>query len=149
MTSGFVYKQLSGHFADDTFIMYNSLKATTIETVINTELKRVSTWLRLNKLSLNADKTELIFFHFKQHALSYDSISIQFNYTKLTHVDNVKYLGMYIDKHLSWNFHIFQLSKKLSRANGILSKLRHSVPLYKYIPQFSIPMYYMNVTSGV
>ena len=50
-----------GHFADDTFIIYNSKKGKTIETVINTELKEVIKWLRLNKLSLNAGKTELIF----------------------------------------------------------------------------------------
>ena len=31
-----------GHFADDTFIMYNSLKVKTIETVINTELKSLN-----------------------------------------------------------------------------------------------------------
>ena len=36
---------------------------------------------------------------------------------------------MYIDKYLSWNYHIQHLSTKLSRANGILSKLRHNAPL--------------------
>ena len=36
---------------------------------------------------------------------------------------------MYIDKYLSWNFYIQQLSRKLSRANGILSKFRHNVPI--------------------
>ena len=36
-----------GHFADGTFIIYNSKKAKTIETVINTELKAVIKWLRL------------------------------------------------------------------------------------------------------
>ena len=36
---------------------------------------------------------------------------------------------MYIDKHLTWNFHILQLSKKLSRANGILSKIRYYAPI--------------------
>ena len=35
---------------------------------------------------------------------------------------------MYIDKHLSWNVHIQELCKKLSRANGILSKLRYNAP---------------------
>ena len=93
------------------------------------EIKEVSKWLSLNKLSLNADKTDLIFFHSKQHALNYDSISIKFNGIKLFPIDNVKYLGMYIDKYLSWNFHIQQLSKKLSRANGILSKLCHIAPI--------------------
>ena len=119
----------SGHFADDTFILYSNNDLKTIETVVNHELNLVSKWLRLNKLSLNSDKTELIFFHSKQHTLNYDEISIKLNGKKLTPVDYVKYLGVYLDKFLSWNFHILQLSKKLSRANGILSKLRHNAPI--------------------
>ena len=77
----------SGHFADDTFIMYGSKKLSTIETVINYELKLVSKWLKLNKLSLNSDKTELIFFHSMRHTLSYNNISIKFNKKKLIPVD--------------------------------------------------------------
>ena len=115
-----------GHFADDTFIIYNSVKAKTIETVINTELKEVIKWLRLNKLSLNAGKTELIFFHSNRHQLNYDNIYIKFNGVRLKPVDFIKYLGMFIDKYLNWNHHITNLSKQLSRANGILSKLRYN-----------------------
>ena len=78
--------------------------------------------LRLNKLSLNASKTELIFFHSQRHKLDYDNITIKLNRRmKLKPVDFVKYLGMLIDKYLSWDFHINQLCKSLSRANGILS----------------------------
>ena len=65
--------------------------------------------------------------------MNYDSISIKFNGNKLFPVDNVKYLCMYIDKYLSCNFHIQQLSKNLSRANGILSKLRHNAPINTYL----------------
>ena len=119
----------AGHFADDTFIIYNSKKLKTLETVVNTELKQVVKWLNLNKLSLNAAKTELIFFHSKRHSLNYDNISIKFNGVKLKPVDYLKYLGMYIDKHLTWDHHISELSKKLSKANGILSKLRYNAPL--------------------
>ena len=35
------------HLADDTFIVFNSKKPKTIETVINYELKKVTKWLRL------------------------------------------------------------------------------------------------------
>ena len=73
----------TGHFADDTFILYNSKTAKTIETIVNTELKRVSTRLRLNKLSLNRDKTELIFFHSRRNTLNHDNISIKFKGKKL------------------------------------------------------------------
>ena len=48
---------------------------------------------------------------------------------KLKPVDYIKYLGMYIDKHLNWNQHIDELTKKLNRANGILSKLRYNTTL--------------------
>ena len=88
-------KTISGHFADDTFLMYNSKNLKTIKIIVNTELNQVSKWLSLNKLSLNADKTDLIYFHSKQHALNYDIISIKFNGIKLFPVDNAKYLGMY------------------------------------------------------
>ena len=56
-------------------------------------------------------------------------ISIKFNNKKLYPVDHIKYLGMYIDKYLSWNIHLQHLSKKLSRACGILSKLRYNAPI--------------------
>ena len=118
-----------GHFADDTFIIYNSKKAKTIETVINTELKEVIKWLRLNKLSLNAGKTELIFFHSTRHKLDYEKVYIYFNGVRLTPVDNIKYLGMFIDKFLNWNHLVNNLCKQLSRANGVLSKLRHNASL--------------------
>ena len=126
-----------GHFADDTFIIFNSKKAKTIETVINTELKEVIKWLRLNKLSLNAGKTELIFFHSSRHQLNYDNIYINFNGVRLKPVEFIKYLGMFIDRYLNWNHHITNLSKQLSRANGILSKLRYNASL-----DFCLQVYY-------
>ena len=49
-------KTESGHFADDTFIMFGSDMLGTIESIVNYELKLVSKWLKLN-----AGKTELIF----------------------------------------------------------------------------------------
>ena len=137
----------SGHFADDIFILFSSTKLGSIESVVNFELKLASKWLKLNKLSLNADKTKLIFFCSKQHPLNYNQISIKFNGVKLMPVDHVKYLGMYLDKYLLWNHHVFQLSHKLSRANGILSKLRHNAPfktvLQVYYAIHTLPMVVM------
>ena len=131
-------KTSSEHFADDTFIMYSSKKLKSIETVINYELKHVIRWLRLNKLSLNAGKTELIFFYPKSMKnMNFENVYINFNGHRLIPVDYLKYLGMYIDKHLDWNHHIYELSKKLSQTNGILSKLRYNAPL-----EICIQVYY-------
>ena len=143
-------KTSCGHFADDTFIVFHSKKPKTIETIINTELKEIVKWLRLNKLSLNAAKTELIFFHSYKHPLNYDNISIKMNGIKLTPVDFIKYLGMYLDKFLDWNHHIEELKKKLSRANGILSKLRYNAPLDLCLQVYYAIFYsYLNIGCNV
>lgn len=81
--------------------MFSSKKLKTIETVVNHELKLVSKWMNLNKLSLNTDKTKLIIFYSKQKLLDTDNFSIKLNGIKLELNNNVKYLGMYLDKHLS------------------------------------------------
>ena len=52
-----------------------------------------------------------LFFRSKQHSLDYENNSIKFNGVKLKPVEQVKYLGIYIDKYLSWNFHISQVSQ--------------------------------------
>ena len=141
-------KASSGHFADDTFIIYNSKKLKTIETVINTELKQVIKWLRLNKLSLNAGKTELIFFHSKYSKnLNFENVYINFDGIRLLPVDYVKYLGMLIDNNLTWNYHINDLSKKLSQVNGILSKLRYNAPLEICI-QVYFALFYSKLIYG-
>ena len=52
------------------------------------------------------------------------SISIKLDGFKHDPTENVRYLDVYVDNFLSWDFHISQLFNKLSRAKGILSKLR-------------------------
>ena len=125
-------KTSSTHFADDTCILYsNNLKNNkpkTLETVLNTDLKAVVEWLKANRLSLNAKKSKLLIFQSKRKTLNYDNFSIKLDGVKLKPESYVKYLGMIIDNHLSWDDHIQNLSIKLSRANGILAKLRHFVP---------------------
>ena len=43
--------------------------------------------------------------------------------------DYVKFLGVFIDKNLTWKYHIDYIASKINRAVGIISRLRHSLPL--------------------
>ena len=36
-----------------------------------------------------------------------------------------KYLGIYLDKHLTWNFQLDGIKSKLSRSCGLLAKLKY------------------------
>ena len=118
----------ASHFADDTAIVYANKNIKTLESNLNYDLKAVSEWLRSNRLSLNVNKTKLLYFRSSRSKFNSDNISIKLQGTKLINTDNVKYLGLFIDDHLSWTTHTKYLSLKLSRSNGILSKLRHFVP---------------------
>ena len=83
-----------GHFADDTFIIFASKKLKTIESVLNNELKFASKWMKLNKLSLNRVKTQLIIFHTKRKKVE-KSLSIKTDGQKIPAVYKVK-VFMYV-----------------------------------------------------
>ena len=106
----------SSHFADDTCIVYSAKKIKTLETVINFDLKCSSEWLKANRLSLNVDKTKLLLFQSKVRKVDNGSFSIKLQGVKLSPSNSVKYLGVFIDNHLSWDTHIQAWSIKLSRA---------------------------------
>ena len=72
--------------------MYSSNKLKTIETVLNHELKLASNWLKINKLSLNKDKTNLIIFHSKRKYVDKLNLSIKIDGHRIPVVDKVKYL---------------------------------------------------------
>ena len=115
------------HFADDTNLLHISESFRKAQKYLNFDLKFLHKWLLANKISLNCDKTELIFFH-KPRTKSPNNLKIKLNGTVLKHTHSIKYLGVSLDETLSGDQHCIELSKKLSRANGMLSKPRHYAP---------------------
>ena len=61
------------------------------------------------------------------HKKHIPNISIKINGQNLEQCDSYKYLGIYIDKNLSWKVHVEHVCKKLSKACGALAKTRHYV----------------------
>ena len=114
------------HFADDTnlLIFDNSLKS--LKKKINIDLKLLCHWLNANKISLNSSKTEYILFRHKLKPVNYE-LKLKINGKKLYPSTYIKYLGIFLDKNLSWEKHINVTSLKRRRANGALAKLRHYV----------------------
>ena len=97
------------HFAGDTNLLYVSENPKSIQNKINQDLKSLCTWLRANKISLNASKTELIIFRDPRKKMKMD-LKIKIDGKKLVPCSSVKYLGVYIDCHLNWNTHRTELS---------------------------------------
>ena len=116
----------SRHFADDTNLLAINKSLKKIRKQLNFDLRFLSKWLRANKISLNAGKTEMIIFRHPMKQLKYE-LKLKINGKRLYQSDFVKYLGILIDPHLKWNYHIDFIAPKLSRALGMLTKIRHFV----------------------
>ena len=82
--------------------------------------------MKANKISPNASKTEMLIFCHPNKTLNYD-LKINLDGKRLYPSRYVKYLGILIDSHLNWSYHVELLAPKLSRAIGMLSKIRHFV----------------------
>ena len=93
---------------------------------INSELSGVNDWLQLNKLSLNINKTKAMIFHNPQKKV--DKINIKLNDIDIEFVDQFNYLGIILDKHLSWKPHIQRISQKVCKTVGVMNKLKNTVP---------------------
>ena len=116
------------HFADDTNLLNVSNSPKQMQKQVNIDLKLLYKWLLANKISLNCSKTELIFFKRRGSNHVDFKYKIKLNGLILRESDYIKYLGVYLDSHLSGKYHCEILRPKLSRACGMLSKARHFVP---------------------
>ena len=112
------------HFAYDTNLLNFNSCVKSINKQVNYDLKNLSNWLKANKISLNVGKTELVLFTSSKKQLECD-LKIKLNGKRFYETDSVKYLGIQIDKRLTWKQHINHVALKLIKANAMLSKLRH------------------------
>jgi hypothetical protein len=130
-------------YADDTTLSVNLSSNPNLPEIshdINAELQKVSNWLKLNKLSLNAAKTKCMIFHTPNKIVQVPSLTIENE--SIEFVDSFNFLGIIIDKNLSWKAHISCISKKIAKVNGILNKLKH------YLPEVTLKIMYNSLIGS-
>ena len=93
-------------FPDDTNIFYTDKNVKALETSINIELQKQLAY-----------QPEICMFDKEQNK----DVDLE---SKVY----IKYLGVLIDKNLSWKDHIDAISTKTSKNVGLIAKLRHFVP---------------------
>ena len=90
-------------FADDTNLFCSSNDIKTLFLNKNLELRKISEWLRANKLSLNEYKTLFTFFHRFQDR---DNLPLRLPFSKINDYDikrssSIKFHGVLVDEHRS------------------------------------------------
>ena len=123
-------------FADDsTFIneinavFQNTKIDNSVEENMNRELEKIYNWLAVNKLSLNVGKTKFMIFHTPRTKINYNP-NISINGISLERVKDFNFLGLTINENLSWKPHEDKIANKISKYSGILSRLKHFLPLH-------------------
>jgi len=114
-------------FADDTNLHMSPSNIQMLQLKGNQEINNVDYWLKRNKLTLNyKNSNNMIIGNKLPKATSFKLIV---NHDVIPQTNNIKYLGVILDDKLSWQPHVDHTIKMLSRACGMVFKLRHYVPL--------------------
>ena len=104
------------HFADDTSVFYSNPDLNCAISAVHNDLGQIDLFKKANKLSVNIAKTNFIIFAARQktvgfainHPVLYDGVLL-----KQKRV--VKFLGVFIDEHLTWKPQITYICKKISK----------------------------------
>ena len=67
-------------------------------------------------------------FHHQQRNINNLKLNLQINGTDIEQVSEFNFLGIMLDKNLSWNAHSQKISCKISIVNGILNRLKRFLP---------------------
>lgn len=96
-------------FADDLMLLNRHDNVQELEATTNEAINRITSWGRAVKLCFNETKTKLMFVHTKRNQTDPD---IYMNGMKLQIVEVVRYLGVMVDRKLTWKAHLFYLHQK-------------------------------------
>ena len=109
-------------FADDSYLFINGTDVRKIELELNEELRNIASWLKINKLSLNVNKTQYMVFTRKLNKI--ENIVLRVEGQTIERVTQTKFLGVIIDEKLTWRNHVNYMSTKIANSIRILIKAR-------------------------
>ena len=89
---------LSKNFTPDEFKDIHQLNQT-----INSEIRNITAWLKVNKLSLNVIKSQ--FMVFQKTTCNLNSLSISIDNIPLKETDSFTFIAISLQNNLQWNIH--------------------------------------------
>ena len=112
-------------YADDLCVTAQYSSFTEVETTIGDALEELTHYYRSNSLRANPDKTQVTAFHLRNKKAN-RSLKVEWNRTKLENTPHPKYLGVTLDRTLSYKEHMHNTKMKVATRNNLLRKLSNS-----------------------
>ena len=106
-------------FADDTNCILSGKNLKILENTVNSELCKISDFMRANKLSLNTSKTTFTIIAPKNKSVK-EKISIKIGNNVIKEAKEFKFLGIIIDKNLTFSSHYQKVYDKLKQGVNAL-----------------------------
>ena len=103
--------------------------------LMNTEITKVTEWLRINKLSLYLKKTHFMVFRKSRRKIELKKDVIIDN-VKIDFVTQTKFLGVILDQDLTFKWHVQYTKGEIARDIGILYRAK------KYLKESSMKTLY-------
>ena len=97
---------------------------TLLHVKMNSDLSKIPTWLKVNKLTLNVKMTKYLLIGSRPNLeLLLDNFTVKVNNILIERVTVYKSLGVSIDENLYWKTHIDEISKKISAGLSFLRRV--------------------------
>jgi len=143
-------------FADDTTCYLSHFDMETLYRIANNEIAKLCNWFAANKLALNTTKTKYTMFrpHNTKLKLAENNLQLSMNGIPLSRVGNnlpdtsMKFLGIIMDEHITWNKHIDMIRIKLSRSIFALNRVKHIFP-FDIMKSLYFSLVHCHITYGI
>ena len=138
-------------FADDTTLVHSGHNFDNLVSEFNSELQNINRWLIRNRLSLNVNKSVALIV--SNRILNSDNCcKLKLGASVINYSTETKYLGLTIDRGLSFSGHIREISGKISRNIGIMYRISYYVPKHTLLNLYYTFIYpyliYCNIIWG-
>ena len=108
-------------YADDIALVVRANSVDRITALLQSDLDRISQWCKSNKLTVNCDKSFIMWSHSKNVTPDLSNCNIMMDGSTLKRVKEFNYLGVVVDRHLTFIPHV---RKMRAIAQLRLSQLR-------------------------
>ena len=98
-----------------------------LKRIMSSQTKIICEWLITNRLTINAKKTKYMILHRRRDPKFLKKVKkfrLNVNNYCIKQVSEFKYLGVLLDNKLNWHKHIETLCSKVSKASGVLYRLK-------------------------
>ena len=120
-------------FADDTAILCHAKNEANLQLIAEDTLNKIDQYMKQNRLTLNEKKTELMVFRNGKLPIIE---TVDFKGNRLEASEKCRYLGVIIDRELTYQNQLNKVISKMASAIRSLYLVRYQVPLKTRINLF-------------